>query len=93
MKVVDCGNEYEKLCHARPGDLVRFVDSELNPEGNVYLVALPLLSMPASWKSHGLYATEGVLLINVETGHPKIPPNMSSRAIIYRNAEVNLKEK
>ena len=88
MKVNYQESEHTKLCHARPGDVVQLVDSNMHVISGVLLVCA--LEKTSSWKGNGLYSVEGVIFFSVETGLPVSVNSLSQRAVIYRKAEVTL---
>lgn len=91
MKLRTEEREFTKLCHARPGDVVQLVDSMcVGDPTKAYLVVMANDHIPSSWGSNGLYSAERVVLIDVEAGTPIRVPHLSSRVVIYRNAEVRL---
>lgn len=103
MRVVSIADVDTKLCHARPGHIVKFPvgsDSVADFRGT-YVVCLVQSDKPAKGgfasaasaglRSSGLYACErDVLLLDVETGVLTKPPSLSVRCDIYRNAQLHL---
>lgn len=96
MIVKSIAAETTKLCHARPGDVVQFIASDLAEESQCYLV-ITVHEDPAMFKSlgsSGLYEIDprvgNILLASLTTGILLRVPNLSSRCHIFRKAEVHV---
>ena len=86
MKIELIENNLTKLCHARPGDVIR-----TSPGGPLHLVCLYDLSRPrlCDPKSNGLYSEENpVFAVNLETGLASPLPHLSSKVEIVRDVAV-----
>lgn len=93
MKINHIEHNFTKLCHAKPGDLVQLVDSMLGLTTKpILLIAKAGTGEPAKGREpQGLYADgRDLLLVDLETGLASALPHLSSRVLIYRNAEVNV---
>lgn len=94
MKIIT--TRLPKLCHARPGDVVRIpADEGIGADPALYLVAVSTAHKDKramrSNMSHGLYDEERPLfLVNVETGEARAMPHLSSRVEIVRNVIVEV---
>lgn len=84
--------ELPKLCHARPGELVRLPGDDGRPSGPLYLVCAAEVKGRRALRecmTHGLYDDERPLfLVDIETGAATPMPHLSSRAQIIDDAEV-----
>lgn len=99
MKVNREVSDFTKLCHARPGDVVVFVDSMCVEGNEAFLLccatgSVAVRANEATLGSAGLHTlgsdTQHLFLVSLETGVSRRLPHLSGRAIIYRKAEVNL---
>lgn len=96
MKIATRPADVIKLCHAAVGSVVLLVSSMLELDDEPLLVC----AKPAKGKrsarpkmSHGLYDDERELfLVSLRTGLSREMPNLSSRVIIFMEAEVSLGE-
>lgn len=90
MKIIN--NQLPKLCHARPGDVIR-VPYEHGGEGStLYLVSVfntPGKRPLRSNAMNGLYDDERPLfMVNLSTGEARPLPHLSSRVEIVRDIAV-----
>lgn len=94
MKIAGTPKDVIKLCHATVGCLVMLVSAQLEVDDEPYLVcATPDKGRRAArpGMSHGLYDDERHLfLVSMKSGLMREAPNLSSRVIIFREAEVLL---
>ncbi|MBK6616459.1 hypothetical protein [Ottowia sp.] len=94
MKIAGTPKDVIKLCHATVGCLVMLVSAQLEVDDEPFLVcATPDKGRRAArpGMSHGLYDDERHLfLVSMKTGLMREAPNLSSRVIIFREAEVQL---
>lgn len=83
-----------KLCHAKPGTVIRTVDNDGCVGDELYMVIVhPEAGKRAERAnmSHGLYDDERHLaMVNLETGVVKKLPHLSSRVKIERGVRVHL---
>lgn len=86
-----------KMCHARPGDVIRLASGpDVEQTDPLYmLIVLPhdaaTLPVPVTDKVHtdGLYSDPRPLaLVNLETGIARKLPHLSSRVEILRDATI-----
>lgn len=95
MKIVREERVFEKLGHAKLGDVVSLVDPLMDTDDETYIVCADSSTGNAarSGLSHGLYDSEQHLfLVCLSTGCAKKMPLLSSRAVIYRHSEILLKK-
>lgn len=85
---------YTKLCHAKPGMVVMLVDSQMQLDQEPYLVCAVADKHKRAARvnaPHGLYDDERQLfLVSLSTGQTKDMPNLSSRAIMFPEANLQL---
>lgn len=94
MKYVD--NRPPKLCHARPGDVIRMGDTTVSGhptgegESQLYLVCRHDVGKQKMREvSHGLYdESNPIFLVNLTTGEARPMPHLSSRVEIVRDVQV-----
>ncbi len=93
MKVIEVSESSSKLCHARPGDVVRFCEPPAGYSATYVVCFLPEVRD----LSHTKFGPEGlhmcvpaVRLLDVETGALHGLPHASSRCDIYRKAQLHL---
>lgn len=85
-------HEVTKLCHAKPGDRVRLVDTSAAELGEraymVVAVNAPGKRPARKGMSQGLYDDERDLwLLNEETGELQTPPHLSSKVVLVRRRQ------
>lgn len=94
MKFSMPSQSYTKLCHAKPGMVVMLVDSKMQLDQEPYLVCVIADEKKRSARigmSHGLYDDERRLfLVSLSTGQMKEMPNLSSRVIMFPDADLEL---
>lgn len=94
MKIAKKPKDVIKLCHAAIGSAVLLVSDKLDVDDEPFLVcAAPEKGKRAarSGITHGLYDDErSLFLVSLRTGLMREPPHLSSRVIIFSDAEVNL---
>jgi hypothetical protein len=96
MKIAGNPKAVIKLCHAAVGSVVRLVSAKLEVDDEPFLVcAVPDVEKRAARArmTQGLYDDQRCLfLVSLTTGLMKERPHLSSRVIIYSEAEVLLGE-
>ncbi len=96
MKIAGTPKAVIKLCHAAVGSVIRLVSDKLEVDDERFLVcAVPEAGKRAARPrmTQGLYDDERCLfLVSLTTGLMKNRPHLSSRVIIYSEAEVLLGE-
>ncbi|MER1940483.1 hypothetical protein ABS755_07215 [Castellaniella sp. FW104-16D08] len=87
MKVIN--TKLPKLCHARPGDVIRVTDDTGKPTDTLFLVAVfnaPGKRAMRDNMMQGLYDEERPLfMVNLETGEARPLPHLSSRIEFVRD--------
>lgn len=96
MKIATKPNDVIKLCHAAIGSAVLLVSDKLEVDDEPFLVcAVPEKGKRSarSGMTHGLYDDErSLFLVSLKTGLMREAPHLSSRVIIFRDAELHLGE-
>lgn len=93
MKIREVERNFDKLCHARPGEVVQLVGPMMDiTSPPMLLIAVANSGAPlAGHEPQGLYADgRHLMLVDLATGEAIKMPHLSSRAVIYRKAEVSL---
>lgn len=94
MKFSMNSQSYTKLCHAKPGTVVMLVDSKMQLDQEPHLVCVIADEKKRAARanmSHGLYDEERRLfLVSLSTGQMKDMPNLSSRVIMFPDADLQL---
>lgn len=94
MKFSMPSQSHTKLCHAKPGMVVMLVDSTLQLEQEPYLVCVIADEKRRAARaavSHGLYDDERRLfLVSLVTGQMREMPSLSSRVIMFPQADLQL---
>jgi len=95
MKISRPDKRFTKLCHATPGMAVMLVDCDMNLDEEPYLVCVvpDTTKRAARAISQGLYDDErSLFLVSLRTGQLRDMPNLSSRAVLFPNADLQLGE-
>lgn len=77
-----------KMCHARPGDIIQKLNSDLEPTDGLFVVGVfPAPNRaPRKLGGMGLYNEDQPLfLVNLETGEAGPLPHLSSRVVIVKD--------
>lgn len=96
MKILNC--RLPKLCHARPGDVVRIPSDEgIGADQSHYLIAVATTAKGKramrEGMSHGLYDEQRPLfLVDLASGEARAMPHLSSRVEIVKSAVLEIHE-